>query len=123
MKNKNKTILIIGLTFGVLGFVSKLIYRPWVIDNNINDLGINEFAPSFFYTLGVCLIGASFSKKKPKIMMIFIALGSIAYELEQIFTSYYFDLKDLFAIIIAFLVGLFIFNVIIPEKASVIKKT
>jgi hypothetical protein len=121
MTKKRKIILAIGLIFGVLGFASKLLYRPLIIGNNLNDIGINEFAPSFFYTVGVCLIGASFSKKKPNITMIFIALGSTAYELEQMFTSYYFDIKDLFAIIGALLVSLFIFKIVEPKGTVIMK--
>ncbi len=50
MNNKNYKIRSIGILMGVMGFVSKLIYRPFILTNNINDIGINEFAPSFFYT-------------------------------------------------------------------------
>jgi hypothetical protein len=114
LTKKNKIILAIGLIFGVLGFASKLLYRPLIIDNDLNDIGINEFAPSFFYTVGVCLIGACFSKKKPNVTMIFIALGSTAYEFEQMFSNYYFDIKDLFAIVGALLVSLFIFKIVEP---------
>lgn len=119
MTKKNKIILAIGLISGVLGFASKLVYRPWIMDNDINDIGINEFAPSFFYTVGVCLICVSFFKKKPYNTIIFIAVGSIAYELEQIFTSSYFDIKDLFAIIVALLVSLLIFKIVEPKAGSV----
>lgn len=120
MIKKNKIILVIGFIFGVLGFASKLLYRPWILNNSINDIGINEFAPSFFYTVGVCLIGASFSKKKPDITMIFIAGGATAYELEQIFTRFYFDIKDLIAIIVALFVGLIIVKIVEP-KADIAK--
>ena len=118
MTKKNNKILAIGIIFGVLGFASKLLYRPLIMTNDINDIGINEFAPSFFYTAGLCLIGASFSKKKPQITMIFIALGSTAYELEQIFTDYYFDIKDLFAIMFALLISIFIFKIVESKENS-----
>ena len=118
MTKKNKKILSIGIIFGVLGFASKLLYRPLIMTNDINDIGINEFAPSFFYTAGLCLIGASFSKKKPQITMIFIALGSTAYELEQIITDYYFDIKDLFAIMFALLISIFIFKIVESKEKS-----
>lgn len=118
MTKKNNKILAIGIIFGVLGFASKLLYRPLIMTNDINDIGINEFAPSFFYTAGLCLIGASFSKKKPQITMILIALGSIAYELEQIFTDYNFDIKDLFAIMFALLISIFIFKIVESKENS-----
>ena len=110
MTNRNKVVFTIGLIFSVLGFVAVLKYRPWIIINDYNDFGINEFSPSFFYTLGLCLIGASISKKQPKKTMIFIILGSAAYELEQLFTDRYFDYKDLVSIGIALLIGLFLYG-------------
>lgn len=118
MTKKNKIILAIGLIFGLLGFASKLVYRPWIMDNDINDMGINEFAPSFLYTAGICLIGASFSKMKPNKTMILIGVGSIAYELEQVFTSSSFDIKDLFAIIVALLVSLIIFKIVESKEQT-----
>jgi hypothetical protein len=118
MTKKNTKILAIGIIFGVLGFASKLLYRPLIITNDINDIGINEFAPSFFYTAGLCLIGASFSKKKPQITMILIALGSTAYELEQIFTDNYFDIKDLIAIMFALLISFLIFKKVESKENS-----
>ena len=123
MTKKNKIIFVIGLIFGLFGFASKLLYRPLILDYDINDIGINEFAPSFFYTVGVCLIGASFTKKKPNNTMIFITVGAIAYELEQLFTNSNFDIKDLFAIIVASLVSLMIYKIVEPKADSAKCKT
>ena len=114
MTNKNTT-LSIGVLFGIFGFASKLLYRPFILTNHVNDFGINEFAPSFFYTAGMCLIAAAFSKKEPFIKMIAIALGSITYELEQIFTDRTFDIKDLIAVMVAFVTSIFIFKLFNPK--------
>lgn len=119
MTKKNIKILALGIIFGVLGFASKLLYRPLILTNELNDIGINEFAPSFFYTAGLCLIGASLSKKRPQITMIFIALGSTTYELEQFFTGYYFDIKDLFAIMFALIISIFLFKVVESKESSI----
>jgi hypothetical protein len=117
MTNKNTT-LSIGVLFGIFGFASKLLYRPYILTNHVNDLGINEFAPSFFYTAGMCLIAAAFSKKAPFITMIAIALGSITYELEQFFTDRTFDIKDLIAVMVAFVTSIFIFKLVNPKGKS-----
>ena len=111
MNNNNNKIRLLGIMMGILGFASKLIYRPFVLTNNVNDIGINEFAPSYFYTAGICLIGASFSKKNKKNTMIFLALGSLSYEIEQIFSERIFDFKDIAAIVIAFFTSIIILKI------------
>jgi hypothetical protein len=122
MNNKNYGIRSIGILMGVMGFVSKLIYRPFIMTNNINDIGINEFAPSFFYTAGICLIGAGYSTKTQKKTMIFLALGSLAYEIEQIFSARVFDFKDIAAIVIAFFISIVILKIYESKEKQLTKK-
>lgn len=122
MNNKNYELRSIGILMGVMGFVSKLIYRPFILTNNINDIGINEFAPSFFYTAGICLIGAGYSTKTQKKTMIFLALGSLAYEIEQIFSARVFDFKDIAAIVIAFFISIVILKIYESKEKQLTKK-
>jgi hypothetical protein len=35
----------------IFGLIINQIYRPWVYENNINDLGIADIGPSFFLNL------------------------------------------------------------------------
>lgn len=51
-ESKKQILRIVGGIAALLGFASKLVYRPWVIDNQVNDFGLQGFAPSFFYVLG-----------------------------------------------------------------------
>ncbi len=61
---RNRTKLLYASIFlGLVGILTKVIYRPWVIDNNINDLGINGFAPNFFIQLEFAYLLHSSLKK------------------------------------------------------------
>ena len=95
--NKKQTLIIIGTVAALLGFVSKIFYRSWVINNQIDDYGIQGFAPSFFYVIGVCLLMAGSSNKNYIKNMVLAAAGATAYELEQYYTSMVFDYMDLLA--------------------------
>lgn len=73
-------------------------------------MGISEFSPSFLFTIGICLMGGSIAKSKASMRMFYLALGSMVYELEQIFTHSVFDYQDILAIVFAFLMGLIIYK-------------
>lgn len=95
--SKKRTLLIIGAIAALIGFASKLAYRPWIINNQVDDYGIQGFAPSFFYVVGACLLMAGFSNKDHLKNMVWAAVGATMYELEQYYTSMVFDYKDLLA--------------------------
>lgn len=95
--NKKQTLIIVGVVAAILGFASKLAYRPWVINNHVDDYGIQGFSPSFFYTVGACLLMAGFSNKNYIKNMLWTAAGATVYEVEQYYTSMIFDYKDLLA--------------------------
>ena len=117
----NKVTLTIGIIFGLLAFVAKLVYRPIVNRFDFHDYGINGFLPSFFTVLALCLIGASVWSKNPKTVMLFATIGQLIYELEQIITERTFDLKDLASIAVAFGIALLIYTQI-ERFRSTIKK-
>ena len=80
--------------------------------------GISEFidiclgsTPSFFYLFGLMSLFAIFNKHS-SISSLFmnsfiIMLGALTYEAEQFWTSRFFDLFDVFATILAFIIFLF----------------
>ncbi len=88
----------------------KLIYRPFIVDNNISDLGFHNYAPNLFYTLGICLIIPQFVKQRQIRSMIYTTLGVLTYELEQVWTNRTFDLLDIIATLVGFGIAVFIFN-------------
>jgi len=95
----------ISIISTILGFIVVFAYRPWVIENSINDSNLHEFLPSFFYTLGFSLFGAWLMAKNPIGIIVSISCGSLVYEVEQIWSHRIFDYMDVIAIIIGFIVA------------------
>jgi len=95
--DQKRPLIIIGLAAAFLGFASKLVYRPWVLENRVEDYGMAGSAPSFFYVMGACLLIAAFSQKHPTKNMVYAAAGATVYELEQYYTSMVFDFNDMLA--------------------------
>ncbi|NEM98997.1 hypothetical protein [Pontibacter burrus] len=116
--SKKQTLRIVGVIAALLGFASKLVYRPWVIENQMDDFGLQGFAPSFFYVLGACLLIAGFSNKNIPKNMALAALGAAVYELEQNYTSRVFDYLDLIATGVGLGLALLISEVILKDKAA-----
>lgn len=54
--------------------------------------------------------------------MIFLALGSLAYEIEQIFSARVFDFKDIAAIVIAFFISIVILKIYESKEKQLTKK-
>lgn len=105
MENKIKKIyLVIAISTTVCGFIFKLGYRSYIYKNNINDFGIADSAPNFFYTVGIIFfmlyIQKKIEMKATRNIILATTAGVLTYELEQNFTSMIFDVKDVIATII-----------------------
>ena len=105
-------LLYLSLFFGLIGILSKVLYRPWIIDNNINDFGVHGFAPNLIYTTGICLFASFFLKKGHVKTMIYCTVGVLVYETEQLWTSRTFDYLDILATISGLGLAILIFRVI-----------
>ncbi len=105
-------LLYLSLLFGFIGVLVKLLYRPWINNNNINDFGFNGFAPNFIFTIGICLFVSFFVTKKTVSIMIFSTVGILLYETEQILTSRTFDYLDVLATIIGLVAAISIYKMI-----------
>ena len=111
LKDKQKDLMLIcSLLVGLLGFLAKVIYRPLIVENNINDYGFQGFAPNLFYTIGACLFAAYWIKKRHIQTMVFVTAGVLTYEIEQIWTSRTFDYLDILATVIGFGISILIFK-------------
>lgn len=102
--------MIYSLFFGIIGILSKVIYRPMVIDHNINDFGISGFAPNLFAAVAICLLAAFFTKTKTIKIMIFCTIGILLYEAEQIWTSRTFNFLDILATKLGLVLAIFIYR-------------
>ncbi|OFI07637.1 VanZ like family protein [Clostridium acetireducens DSM 10703] len=113
MQNKIKKIyLIIAVINTILGFISKSSYRNYIYNNNINDFGIADSAPNFFYIIGavffILYVSQKIDKKAIKSTILACSAGTLIYELEQYYTSMTFDIKDIIATILGAIICYYI---------------
>lgn len=77
---RQQQYFLIGLVFVILGFLGKIIYRPFIYANNIPDLGIADSLPGFFYVIGFAFMLSIIQIKKTDIIIAIVTLASIVYE-------------------------------------------
>lgn len=58
--------------------------------------------PSFFASFGLCMLVLAVVKKSKLKTMGFVMLGLLVYEVEQIWTSYTFDVNDIIATVLGY---------------------
>ncbi len=87
---------LIGLLSVILGFISKAFYRPYAYQNQLSDLGLSDWAPSFFYVLGFSQLLLIKNYRYPWLVILMITAGSILYEFMQA-GNQLLDAKDIFA--------------------------
>jgi len=85
---------IIGLLFVIIGFVSKMVYRPFAYSNSFKDFGIANSAPSFFYVIGFSFLLSIHPRFNVLYVALAVTVGSIIYECYQYFGAYQFDTSD-----------------------------
>lgn len=115
----NKKFLIIGITCTILGFLSKVI-REYIYDNNVNDYGVFGSLPSFFYIVGlIFLIIAIFKvniENRGIGLIVCVTLGALVYEVEQLFSSRVFDIKDVIATVVGAIISLILYKHILRRS-------
>ena len=83
MKEINKFHFITGILSVIAGFIAKTLYRPYVYNNQIEDFGLADGAPSFFYVIGFSQLLLVKKFKHPWLVILFVTAGSVAYEFWQ----------------------------------------
>jgi hypothetical protein len=97
----------------IFGLIINQIYRPWVYENNINDLGIADIGPSFFFVVVVSFTIWLFKIRLTLIKewdILLITLGYIILEFISYFISFIgtFDFKDFIGLIISYFLTLWL---------------
>ena len=87
---------LIGLLSVILGFISKSFYRSYAYQNKLSDLGLSDWAPSFFYVLGFSQLMLIKKYRYPWLVILIITAASILYEFMQA-GNQMLDAKDIFA--------------------------
>ena len=113
-----KILLYFSISFGIIGLLSKIIYRPFILNSQINDFIFQGFAPNLFATLSLCLFASFLTKTGTIKTMIFVTIGLLAYEIEQYWTSRTFDILDVVATIIGLVISILIFNMFVKKQKN-----
>jgi len=107
---RKEVLLYFSIFFGFMGLLSKIAYRPFILSSQINDFGIQGFAPNLFTALSMCLFASYWTNKGHIKTMIFVTSGILTYEIEQYWTERTFDILDIIATIIGLGVSILIFK-------------
>lgn len=97
MEKDAKRFGLIGFIFFVLGFLAKGFYREYINSNEIDDLGIAGFLPSYFYVIAFALLLQMNLFRYPILTIIVVTLGSVLFEIKQYFGSGVLDYGDIIA--------------------------
>lgn len=116
--NKCK-LLATSIIIGIIGFLVKLVYRPFILHNRIDDFSIHGFLPTFLYVAGICMFIAFLVRKRQVIAMMFGALGALVYEAEQIWTNRTFDFYDVSMVFAGFGVSVLILRILTKKSGNV----
>lgn len=84
----------IGLLFVCIGFMAKVFYREYMYSHHINDFGIADWLPSFFYVMGFSYLLMVSQVTEPLWITVIVTIASILFEIKQCFTSGKFDWPD-----------------------------
>jgi L-lactate permease len=112
MNAKSRTYGIVGFIFVILGFIGKIFYRDYINSNHIDDFGISDFLPSFFYVVGFSQMLLMATSKFPKTTVIIVTIASVLFELKQYYSSSILDMNDVIASIIGGLISIGIWKFI-----------
>ena len=83
MSRIQKNHFLIGVLAVIFGFICKIVYRPYAYEQQIQDLGFADGAPSLFYVIGFSQLLLVKKFKYPWLVILTITLGSLAYEIMQ----------------------------------------
>lgn len=112
MKQMNIIYGSLGLVNVLLGFIAKAFYRPYAYGAGLEDFGLADALPSFFYVIGLSLLLLLSDVKYPWLLIIMVTLGSVGYEYMQSLTAETIDTRDLVASVAGGLITLLIWKIV-----------
>jgi hypothetical protein len=116
MTKESRMYGLIGLLFTIAGFLGKTVYRDFVNVNRISDYGFAGFLPSYFYVLGFSLLLLIRPTRYPKLIISFVTVASILFEIKQWVSTQIFDLNDIIASIAGGITAVLILKLIERKK-------
>ena len=118
--NRRSYFAIIIIASFLIATLINLYLRPYYSGNNHFYKLLLGSLPNFFYVLGFSFIyplfKGSISSKQHAISVFFITLGTIAYEIEQVWTEKTFDYLDVVASITAAVIAIVLYQKVFLDK-------
>ncbi|MGE5500003.1 MAG: hypothetical protein ACM3Q2_18155 [Syntrophothermus sp.] len=100
----NFVYLLLVILSSCSGIATKLYYRRYILSNHINDFGLADCLPSFFFVTGIIFFYFLFCKLSGEEIsfktIAFITIGVLTYELVPLSHGRTFDFKDIIATLI-----------------------
>jgi hypothetical protein len=87
----------IGLLATIAGFLSKTVYRKYIIANSIDDFGLAGLLPSYFYVVGFSLLLLMRLNGIPRLTILLVTFSSVLFEFGQYVSTNVFDFFDVLA--------------------------
>lgn len=120
ISNRRSYFAIIIISSFLIATLVKFYFRPYYSGNNHLYKLLLGSLPNFFYVLGFSFIyplfKGSVSSKQHAISVSFITLGTIAYEIEQLWTNRNFDYLDIIASITAAVIAIVLYQKVFLDK-------
>lgn len=110
MNKKNLFHGLFGLFAVIIGFISKVFYRPYAYQNELRDYGLADFSPSLFYVIGFSQLLLLKPAKHPWLFIIVVTLGSVGYEMMQGRANGNLDINDIVASVIGGFISLILWK-------------
>lgn len=107
MKVTQKASFLIGLGFILTGLLAKSFYRDYIGSHGIDDFGLANTLPSFFYVIGFSQLLMISSFRYPSLFILVVTLGSVIFEIKQYYGSGTLDTGDIIASLAGGLVSWF----------------
>jgi hypothetical protein len=105
--------LLVFLLAFALTEAGRYIYRPWVYENNVNDMGLADSMGNFGGIIVQSFFGLAVlnsSMRKGLRLIVFFILGYIVYEfLQPLLPKGVFDWRDIFGTLIGGVLGMVLF--------------
>ena len=74
----------IGLIFVCIGFMAKVFYREYIYSHHINDFGMADWLPSFFYVIGFSYLLMVSQVIAPLLITVIVTIASILFEIKPV---------------------------------------
>jgi len=108
LEEKHKASFLIGIAFVIFGLLAKSYYRNYINSLGIDDFGLADSLPSFFYVTGFSQLLMIRPIKYPPLVILVVTAGSVIFEFKQYRSSGTLDVNDIIASVLGGAISLLI---------------